>query len=71
VSRRLKFVRGTVLGLGHQVEPGEEAEIADEHQAVYWVKQGRAVFVDGTSVPDDPGRIQAPEGPKPKAARTR
>ncbi len=68
---RLRFLRGTVLGFGQQAEPGEEAEVADERQAATWVQQGRAVFVDGSELPDDPGIIQPPEGPKPKAARTR
>jgi hypothetical protein len=68
---RVRFLRGTVLGFGQQAEPGEVAEVADERQAVFWVRQGRAEFVDGTALPEDPGIIQSPEPPKAKAARTR
>jgi hypothetical protein len=71
VSRRLKFLRGVVLGFGQQAEPGEEAEVADERQAALFVQQGKAVYVDGSELPDDPGIIQPPEPPKAKSARTR
>lgn len=71
MSRRVKFLRGTVLGTGLTAGVGEVVELEDDALANQFVKQEKAVFVDGTELPEDPGIIQTPEPPKGKAARTR
>lgn len=70
MSRRVEFLRGTVLGTGAVASPGDVAEV-DDALALVWVNQGRAIFADGRPAPEDPGIIQPPEAPAPKAARTR
>lgn len=67
---RVRFLRGTVLGLGDAAEVGSEHEL-DDKTAAFFVGQGRAVFVDGSELPPDPGIITVEDTPKPRARRTR
>ncbi len=67
---RVQFVRGTVLGTGVVAEVGDVVE-CEEGAANLFVRQERAVFVDGEELPPDPGLITVEDTPKPKASRTR
>lgn len=70
MSRRVQFLRGTVLDAGVGADVGDEADVEDA-LALQWVKQGRAIYVDGEGMPDDSGIITPPEPPKAKATRVR
>jgi hypothetical protein len=65
----VRFLRGTILGTGLAAGVGDVVSL-DEATAAWFVANGRAVFVNGETLPD-PGIVQAPESPKAKAARTR
>lgn len=65
----VKFTRGTIIGTGLSAGAGEVHDI-EEPTAQFFVRQGRAVYVDG-AVPADPGIVTVAEAPKPKAARVR
>lgn len=66
----VKFLRGTILGTGVSAGVGDVVTL-DEGLAHWFVKQGRAVFVNGETLPPNSGLIAPPESPKPKASRTR
>jgi hypothetical protein len=66
----VRFLRGTILGTGLAAGVGDVVSL-DEATAAWFVANGRAVFVNGETLPPDPGIVQAPESPKAKAARTR
>ncbi len=67
---RVRFLRGTVLGAGEVAEVGDEVEL-DATTATFFVKQGRALFVDDSVLPEDSGIITVEDTPKAKASRTR
>jgi len=67
---RVRFLRGTVLGTGLAAGVGDEVDLEDR-DAQLFVAQGRAVFLDDTTLPDDPGVITVADTPTAKAKRTR
>lgn len=67
---RVRFLRGTVLGVGVQAEIGAEVEL-DDATAQHFVRAGRAEFVGEEELEPDPGVITTKDTPKPRDKRTR